>query len=118
MFAPRTALTCRVRAARALRWSPAADVRPLGQQQWYEFDDTRVSPVSEDAAVRGQYGGGHGRGTGLFGMGAAPNAYMLCYVRQDDAANAPEPDASELPAGVRAAFEADLKRNVRRRTRR
>ena len=57
-------------------------VRPLGQRQWFEFDDTRVSPVSEDVAVRRQFGGGHGRGSGMFGMGTAPNAYMLIYVRQ------------------------------------
>ena len=57
-------------------------IRPLGQRQWYEFDDTRVSPVAEEAAVRRQFGGGHGQGTGMFGMGAAPNAYMLVYVRQ------------------------------------
>lgn len=89
-------------------------VRPLGQRQWYEFDDTRVTPVSEEAAVRRQFGGEHGHGSGLFGTGAAPNAYMLVYVRQDDADAAEEPDGSSLPPSVRKAFEANLKRRRRR----
>ena len=47
-----------------------AYVRPRGSKQWYEFDDTRVTPVSEEVAVRQQYGGQHSaRGGGLFGWG-------------------------------------------------
>ena len=39
-------------------------------------------------------------------FGAAPNAYMLVYVRED--ASEDEPDASLLPSEVRAAFEKEL----------
>lgn len=59
-----------------------AYVNPLGGKQWYEFNDAQVTPVPEEVAVRQQYGGRFARSKGLFGMGAAPNAYMLVYVRQ------------------------------------
>ena len=95
-------------------------MRPRGSKQWYEFDDTRVTPVPEDVAVRQQYGGHHSArgGGGLFGWGQKPNAYMLVYVRRDyankpvregaagPAESAFEPAAAELlPASVRQNFE-------------
>lgn len=91
-----------------------AYVRPLGQRQWYEFDDTRVTPVKEETAVRRQFGGRHGRGSGPFGMGASPNAYMLVYVRQDEVAKMAEAEAPSLPHSVRTEFEASLKRRAAR----
>lgn len=101
-----------------------AYVRPRGSKQWYEFDDTRVTPVPEDVAVRQQYGGHHSArgGGGLFGWGQKPNAYMLVYVRRDyankpvregaagPAESAFEPAAAELlPASVRQNFESVLR---------
>ena len=53
-----------------------AYVKPRGTEQWYEFDDTRVSAVREEVAVRQQYGGRHARGGGAFGIGNKPNAYV------------------------------------------
>ncbi|KAL1508507.1 hypothetical protein AB1Y20_004608 [Prymnesium parvum] len=89
-------------------------VRPLGQRQWYEFDDTRVRPVLEEVAVRRQFGGGHSQGGGMLGMGAAPNAYMLVYVRQEEALKATEVDEGLLPSDVRKHFEQSLRRRRKR----
>lgn len=99
-----------------------AYVRPRGSKQWYEFDDTRVTPVSEDVAVRQQYGGAHStRGGGLLGWGQKPNAYMLVYVRRDlaekalqsDQGAAPseafEPSGELLPPRVRENFDRVLR---------
>ena len=80
-------------------------VRPVGRSQWIEFDDTRVSAVAERVAVRGQFGGRHSPSHDAR-FGAAPNAYMLVYVRED--ASEDEPDASLLPSEVRAAFAKEL----------
>lgn len=81
-------------------------VRPVGLSQWLEFDDTRVSAVAERVAVRGQFGGRHSPCHDAR-FGAAPNAYMLVYVRED-AGEGAEPDASLLPSEVRATFEKEL----------
>lgn len=95
-----------------------AYVRPRGSRQWYEFDDTRVSAVGEEVAVRQQYGGRHARSRGFLGaLGPKPNAYMLVYVRRDAAAaatDAPEATAALTPE-VRAAFESELLRPSRSR---
>ena len=88
-------------------------VRPRGSRQWYEFDDTRVTKVPEDVAVRQQFGGSHSRRSGWLGMGAAPNAYMLVYVRADLAAAGGELIDEALPPEVRAAFERQLGRGTR-----
>ena len=85
-------------------------VQPRGSKQWYEFDDTRVRPVREEVAVRQQYGGRHSKGGGLMGMGAAPNAYMLVYVRRDlIAEDAAEATGELLPPKVKGAFEKTLR---------
>ena len=87
-----------------------AYVRPRGSKQWWEFDDTRVTPVAEHVAVKQQFGGRHSRGGGVFG--GAPNAYMLVYVRRDAAETAAEGGEGEaaaaLPSEVRDAFEREL----------
>jgi ubiquitin carboxyl-terminal hydrolase 7 len=91
-----------------------AYVRPRGGKDWYEFDDTRVSKVPEEVAVRQQFGGRHSsRGRGLFGLGEKPNAYMLMYVRRDVLEHTEEqPESSGLlSAEVRAAFENAMRRD-------
>lgn len=91
-----------------------AYVRPLGSDQWYEFDDTRVRKVPEEAAVKAQYGGEYSRNKkGFFNMGAPPNAYMLTYVRENTvreckAAGSQSPGAG-LPASVLRRFEVHAK---------
>jgi len=86
-----------------------AYVQPRGGKQWYEFDDTRVTPVREEVAVKQQFGGRHARGGGLFGMGAKPNAYMLVYVRRDLADGSSEPTGELLPPDVHSVFERSLR---------
>ena len=86
--------------------------RDGNSNQWYEFDDTRVTPVREDVAVKQQYGGKFARGGGMFGLGCKPNAYMLVYVRKDlvdEDAIEPQPTGSLLHQEVRRAFERTLK---------
>lgn len=55
-------------------------MRPFLQDQWYEFNDSIVTPVSADKAIKDNYGGE------LYGPGGVPiirnnSAYMLIYVR-------------------------------------
>ena len=104
-------------------------MKPRGTEQWYEFDDARVSAVREEVAVRQQYGGRHARGGGMFGIGNKPNAYMLIYLRRDladmgaasadgERADGERTDGERtdgehlLPPGVRAAFEKELGRSA------
>ena len=87
--------------------------------QWWEFDDTRVSAVPQDVAVRRQYGGRHAAAGGpdsrFVGFDAAPNAYMLVYAQQPEGETDGDgdgdggADASLLPPEVRAAFEGELR---------
>ena len=63
-----------------------AFVRPLGSEQWYRFDDERVTKVKEKEAVEGQFGGtehqqqpGH---TPQWKFQKVSSAYMLVYVRE------------------------------------
>jgi len=96
-----------------------AYVRPRGSKEWFEFDDTRVSKVGEEVAVRQQYGGRHARSRGGFlgGLGPKPNAYMLVYVRRDTLAlAADEQPAAALAPEVRAAFDHQLHRPARSRS--
>ena len=37
-----------------------AYVHSRERKRWYKFDDTRVTEVPEDAAVKGQFGGEYG----------------------------------------------------------
>ena len=83
-------------------------VQPSGGRQWYEFDDTRVTAVREEVAVRQQYGGRFGKSGGMWGR-AKPNAYMLAYVRRDVRAGGCEPTGDVLPADVRKAFDRTLR---------
>lgn len=63
-----------------------AFVRPLCTEQWYRFDDERVTKVKEKEAVEGQFGGaehqqqpGH---TPQWKFQKLSSAYMLVYVRE------------------------------------
>jgi ubiquitin carboxyl-terminal hydrolase 7 len=50
-----------------------AFLRPSTAEEWFEFNDTRVSRATGARAVEQNYGGGTASG------------YMLVYVRQEDA---------------------------------
>lgn len=63
-----------------------AFIRPLSSDQWFRFDDERVTKVKETEAVEGQFGGtdqqqypGH---TPQWKLPKISNAYMLVYVRE------------------------------------
>ena len=63
-----------------------AFIRPLGVEQWYRFDDERVTKVTQKEAVEGQFGGvehntqpGH---TPQWKFPKISNAYMLVYIRE------------------------------------
>ena len=63
-----------------------AFVRPLDTEQWYKFDDERVTKVKEKEAVDGQFGGSehqtHPGHTPQWKFPKISNAYMLVYVRE------------------------------------
>lgn len=74
-----------------------------------------MTPVSDDVAVRQQYGGRHSKSSRFLGYGAKPNAYMLVYVRRDLVEGAEVEAESELAEGellpprVRQTFEKALR---------
>ena len=94
-------------------YTPCLDeslVRASALCRRYEFDDTRVTAVREEVAVKQQYGGRHAqRASGWGGWGAKPNAYMLVYVRRDLCAADEQPTGALLPAAVKSAFERTLR---------
>ena len=64
-----------------------AYIRPLGNdQQWYRFDDERVTKVKEKEAIEGQFGGlehhQHPGHTPQWKYPKISSAYMLVYVRE------------------------------------
>ena len=75
-------------------------LRPQLGDQWYEFNDSIVTPVSAEKAIRENFGGDtHG-----FGENSTPkshSAYMLIYVRTADAQNLFSP--TPYPVVPRAA---------------
>ena len=63
-----------------------AFIRPLCNEQWYRFDDERVTKVKEKEAVEGQFGGlehhTHPGHTPQWKYPKISSAYMLVYVRE------------------------------------
>ena len=63
-----------------------AFIRPLGVEQWYRFDDERVTKVKEKEAVESQFGGldntQHPGHTPQWKHPKISSAYMLVYVRE------------------------------------
>lgn len=63
-----------------------AFIRPLGVEQWYRFDDERVTKVKEKEAVEHQFGGlehqQHPGHTPQWKYPKISSAYMLVYVRE------------------------------------
>ncbi|KAL6614421.1 hypothetical protein ACP70R_036691 [Stipagrostis hirtigluma subsp. patula] len=68
-----------------------AFIRPTLQDQWYKFDDERVTKEDMKRALEEQYGGEEELPPTNPGLNAAPirftkysNAYMLVYIRESD----------------------------------
>lgn len=63
-----------------------AFVRPLTSEQWYRFDDERVTKTKEKEATEAQFGGTeqqqHPGHTPQWKLPKISNAYMLVYVRE------------------------------------
>jgi ubiquitin carboxyl-terminal hydrolase 7 len=63
-----------------------AFIRPLASEEWFRFDDERVSKVKEKEAVEGQFGGTehqqHPGHTPQWKFPKISSAYMLVYVRE------------------------------------
>jgi ubiquitin carboxyl-terminal hydrolase 7 len=63
-----------------------AFVRPLTSEQWYRFDDERVTKAKEKEATEAQFGGTeqqqHPGHTPQWKLPKISNAYMLVYVRE------------------------------------
>ncbi len=98
-----------------------AYVRPgseRGAKKWYEFDDSNVREVPQEAAVRKQYGGRFSSPRDYMQRygGAAPNAYMLVYVQREEEPEEGGGAPSEaLPEEIHKAFEAGIRRRTGRR---
>ena len=85
-----------------------AFVRPTLRNEWYKFDDIRVTRVDESTAVGGQFGADGAPRRGWWG-GAPETAYVLTYVRSDlvrpDGGAADDDLAARLPPEVLAYFK-------------
>ena len=74
-----------------------AFLRPTLERKWYKFDDTIVSEVTEKEAVEENFGGKNEKG-----VDKAYSAYMLVYVRKEDAPSLYEPVPDEyIPIHIR-----------------
>eukprot|EP01018_Ginkgo_biloba_P034387 Gb_34568 [translate_table: standard] len=67
-----------------------AFIRPMLSEQWYKFDDERVTKENEKTVLEEQYGGevipqgNLGSNNTAFKFTRHSNAYMLVYVRESD----------------------------------
>ena len=84
-----------------------AFLRPSTDKQWYEFNDSRVSKVDKDKAIEDNFGGESSTGYSYGGYsnyygyssGKYYSAYILVYVRKNEANNVfqPIPDEAVPP---------------------
>eukprot|EP01060_Flectonema_neradi_P038656 TRINITY_DN818_c1_g2_i2.p1 TRINITY_DN818_c1_g2~~TRINITY_DN818_c1_g2_i2.p1 ORF type:complete len:1178 (+),score=195.89 TRINITY_DN818_c1_g2_i2:99-3632(+) len=82
-----------------------AYIAPRDGSKWYKFDDSIVSPVSEDAAICENFGGKDRKRFWIEHTHKDSSAYMLVYVRRDrweEVCGGP----SELPSELASAFAA------------
>ena len=97
-----------------------AFIRPLGSEQWYRFDDERVTKVKEKEAVDGQFGGlehhQHPGHTPQWKYQKISSAYMLVYVRESAI---PEINidvtADDVAAHLRHALEVEQAEKARKK---
>jgi len=96
-----------------------AFIRPLTSEQWYRFDDERVTKVKEKEAVENQFGGTeqhHPGHTPQWKLPKISNAYMLVYVRESAV---PEINAEashdDISAHLRATLEKEQEEKARKK---
>lgn len=74
-----------------------AFLRPTLEKQWFKFDDATVTQVTEREAIDENFGGKNEKG-----IDKAYSAYMLIYVRKEDAPSLYEPVPDEfIPIHIR-----------------
>ena len=97
-----------------------AFIRPLGMEQWYRFDDERVTKVKEKEAVEAQFGGlEHQQNPGHTPQWKYPkisSAYMLVYVRESEIPEInTEVTADDVAAHLRHTLELEQAEKARKR---
>ena len=80
-----------------------AYIAPGDGSKWYKFDDSIVSPVSEDAAICENFGGKDKKRFWVEHTHKDTSAYMLVYVRKDRWEEVCGGE-SELPSELASAF--------------
>ena len=97
-----------------------AFIRPLTSEQWYKFDDERVTKVKETEAVEGQFGGSehqtHPGHTPQWKFPKISNAYMLVYVRESAIPEINvEVTADDVAAHLRCQLEKEQEEKARKK---
>jgi ubiquitin carboxyl-terminal hydrolase 7 len=97
-----------------------AFIRPLTSDQWYKFDDERVTKVKEKEAVEGQFGGSehqtHPGHTPQWKFPKISNAYMLVYVRESAIPEINvEVTADDVAAHLRLTLEKEQEEKARKK---
>ena len=97
-----------------------AFIRPLGMDQWFRFDDERVTKVKEKEAVEGQFGGlehqQHPGHTPQWKYAKISSAYMLVYVRESAVPEINiEVTSEDVAAHLRHTLELEQQEKVRKK---
>eukprot|EP00964_Phaeocystis_antarctica_P105998 scaffold70963_cov103-Phaeocystis_antarctica.AAC.3 len=97
-----------------------AFIRPLTSEQWYKFDDERVTKVKEKEAVEGQFGGSehqtHPGHTPQWKFPKISNAYMLVYVRESAIPEINvEVTADDVAAHLRSQLDKEQEEKARKK---
>ena len=97
-----------------------AFIRPLGSEQWYRFDDERVTKVKEKEAVEGQFGGTehqqHPGHTPQWKFQKVSSAYMLVYVRESAIAEInTDVTADDIAVHLRHTLELEQAEKARKK---
>ena len=97
-----------------------AFIRPLTSEQWFKFDDERVTKVKEKEAVEGQFGGSdhqtHPGHTPQWKFPKISNAYMLVYVRESAIPEINvEVTADDVAAHLRSQLDKEQEEKARKK---
>ncbi|XP_051113485.1 ubiquitin C-terminal hydrolase 13-like isoform X2 [Andrographis paniculata] len=88
-------------------------IRPdLSNNQWYKFDDEKMSRQDVDTTIEGLYGGEQDVMPSYFGMTCMKNsnAYMLVYIRESDKENILcAADEKEIAMPLREKLRREMK---------
>eukprot|EP01062_Namystynia_karyoxenos_P058821 TRINITY_DN50289_c0_g1_i1.p1 TRINITY_DN50289_c0_g1~~TRINITY_DN50289_c0_g1_i1.p1 ORF type:complete len:1237 (+),score=340.17 TRINITY_DN50289_c0_g1_i1:83-3793(+) len=89
-------------------------VRPGSGEEWFKFDDTTVSKVTEKEAIEGQYGGKYVDSWG-YTKSKTSSAYLLIYIRKSLAHQIVYPPREEeKPLHLKRRFEEEQRQEEER----